>query len=136
MNKSKNTPVFEYTNTNPRSSIRSADCVVRSISIALDKTWMEVYDTLCQIGRKKNRMPNEVEVFAQYLKDEGWEICRQPRRENRKKYTGEEFVQEIANGRTCIMLMANHLTCCKDNKLRDTWNCCNYTVGRFWVKKS
>lgn len=135
MNKATNTSTFEYTNPNPHSSIRSADCVVRSICIATGKDWYEVFDALVQIARKKGRMPNENEVYYLYLKQEGWKVQRQEKRLDGTKYTVSEFIKKIAKGRTCIISTTGHLTCCSEGKIRDTWDCSMYKAGRYWVKE-
>ena len=34
------------------------DCVVRAIAIALNRTWTDVYDDLCLVGRIECNMPS------------------------------------------------------------------------------
>lgn len=133
----KETKYFVYDTSNTHGAIRGEDCVVRSISLAMNRTWLEVYDSLVELGRKKGRMPNDPVIFYQYLKDNGWVMQKQPRKEDNRKYSAWEFVRDIAGGRRCIFGTSGHLSCClEDRKIHDIWNCGGWCVGRYWVKEN
>jgi hypothetical protein len=59
--------MFINENLNPLKR-KVGDCVIRSLAKALDKSWIEVYDDLCSIGRKEFCNPNSTEVASLYLK--------------------------------------------------------------------
>lgn len=131
----QNTPTFVFDTTNPKKSIRGGDCVVRSISLAMGKTWREVYEQLTKIGLKKGRMPNDPIVFSEYLKQEGWKIFPQPRKVNNRRFTTLEFIQSRGKGKNIIISQTRHLTCClEDGKIHDIWDCTDRVVGRYWIK--
>ena len=72
--------------------------------------------------------------WKQYLKDFGYKMEKMPKKLNGKRYTVEEFINELAyNKQTYIIKIANHLTVVKDKKLYDTWNCKNKCVGNYWI---
>lgn len=129
----QNTESFEYYNANPKDKITS-DCVIRALSVALNKPWDEVMTDLMQYALKYKLMPNDKDCYAKYLKDLGWIKQRQPRKENNTKYTGKEFVK-IFKG-TCIAhIGGHHLVCIKDGKVLDTWNSTGGCIGNYWVKE-
>lgn len=40
------------------------DCVIRAISIALNRPWLVVYDDLCDLGRSEFNMPSADSVWG------------------------------------------------------------------------
>ena len=59
-------------NANPADR-RVGDCVVRAISIATDRSWLDVYDDLCRMGRLVYDMPSSNETWGLYLYRMGFE---------------------------------------------------------------
>lgn len=49
------------------------DCVVRAISLALNRRWVDVYDDLCKLGRQEYNMPSADAVWGKYLYEQGFE---------------------------------------------------------------
>ena len=47
---------------------QTGDCVIRAISIALEKPYKEVLVDLCELAIKLGYMPNSHEVYREYLK--------------------------------------------------------------------
>ena len=120
-------------NNNPKQK-RTNDCVIRALSLGLNKSWEDVYKDLTNLGIKKGLMPNDRNNWKQYLKDFGYKMEKMPKKLNGKRYTVEEFINELAyNKQTYIIKIANHLTVVKDKKLYDTWNCKNKCVGNYWI---
>lgn len=120
-------------NNNPKQK-RTNDCVIRALSLGLNKSWEDVYKDLTNLGIKKGLMPNDRNNWKQYLKDFGYKMEKMPKKLNGKRYTVEEFINELAyNEQTYIIKIANHLTVVKDKKLYDTWNCKNKCVGNYWI---
>ena len=138
MKKDSNTKYFKFATTgNP--NIRSCDCVVRSISLALDRTWNEVFDDLCDIARIKKRMPNETIIYQEYLKKNAFTKFSCPKKSNNKKYTGIEFLEKIKsldlNLSAVCHMGSGHMSCIKDNKFMDIWNCSNNCVGNIYIHR-
>lgn len=124
---------FVKFNQNPKQQ-RTTDCVIRAISFALGKTWEEVYRDLAEQGIENGLMLNDRNNWKLYLKVLGYNMERMPKTLNNKRYTVEQFADEIARkGCTYIVKIANHITVVKDKKLYDTWNCKNKCVGNYWI---
>lgn len=124
---------FVNYNNNPKQK-RTNDCVIRALSLGLNKSWEDVYKDLTNLGIKKGLMLNDRNNWKQYLKDFGYKMEKMPKKLNGKRYTVEEFINELAyNKQTYIIKIANHLTVVKDKKLYDTWNCKNKCVGNYWI---
>lgn len=124
---------FVKFNQNPKQK-RTTDCVIRAISFALGKTWEEVYRDLAEQGIKNGLMLNDRNNWKLYLKVLGYNMERMPKTLNNKRYTVEQFADEIARkGCTYVVKIANHITVVKDKKLYDTWNCKNKCVGNYWI---
>lgn len=119
-------------NANPKQK-RTNDCVIRAISTATGIEWKEIYSALSMQGIKNSLMLNDPKNWRKYLEKLGYEKYKMPRRADNTRYTVEEFCDEIANDNEIyIIKIAGHLTCIKDKKLYDTWNCGKKSVGNYW----
>lgn len=58
--------MFIYCNPNPKNKL-VGDCVIRAISILLDKPWLKTYDDIVDFGRSMYDMPSSNEVWTEYL---------------------------------------------------------------------
>lgn len=122
-------------NINPKNK-RTKDCVIRAIATATNNTWEYIYRELTELGIKKGLMINDNNNWKVYLKNLGYEKQNIPRREDRTRYTLEEFCDELAeDNQIYIVKVANHLTVVKDKNLYDTWNCSRKSVGNYWIKE-
>lgn len=129
----KNTAYFTYHNANPKNRF-AGDCVIRSISTFLNKDYYEVYEDLYKTSLKTGYMVNEKQNYEKYLKALGIERQPQPRKWDNTKYTGKEFIEEIAkpNKRYLLKIGGHHVTAIKDGTVYDTWDCTNKSVGNYW----
>lgn len=124
---------FIQFNINPKNKI-TKDCVIRAIATATNKTWESVYRELAELGIKKGLMINDRNNWKAYLKNLGYEKQNMPRREDRTRYTLEEFCDELAKPNVIyIVKVANHITVVKNKDLYDTWNCSRKSVGNYWI---
>lgn len=120
-------------NKNPKNK-KTTDCVIRAIATATNKEWENIYKELAEQGIKKGLMINDRNNWKAYLKSLGYEQQKMPRKEDRTRYTLEKFCDELAEeNKIYIIKVAGHLTCVKDKKLYDTWNCSNKCVGNYWI---
>ena len=120
-------------NSNPLKN-KSVDCVVRAISTATEKTWDEVYKTLCDIGFEMKDMPNSKPVYEKYLSKIGWSKQKMPKKKDGTKYIVNELDKNFK--RPLIIQVANHLTCVnKDDELVDTWDCGKKSVYNYYTKE-
>ena len=124
---------FVRYNNNPKQN-KTNDCVIRAIAFALNKPWEDIYRDLAELGCKKALMPNDSKTWQAYLKQLGYIKEKMPKKWNNKRYTLEEFIDEIAhNNMTYIISIAKHLTVVKDKKLYDSKNCSHKCVGNYWI---
>lgn len=120
-------------NNNPKKR-KTGDCVVRAIATATNSSWEFVYKELAESGIKKGLMINSDENWKKYLETLGFKKQKMPRRDDRTRYTLEEFCTEIAEEeKIYIIKLAGHLTVVKNKNLYDTWNCSYKSVGNYWI---
>jgi len=124
---------MEFINYNHNPKHKTGDCVVRAIAEGTGKSWEEVYDGLCKIGRRMFRMPSEKEVYDEYLQSLGWKKQKMPRRKDRTRYTVAEFIEENPKLKA-IVNVASHVTVIDESKLIDLWNCSRKCMGNYWTK--
>jgi hypothetical protein len=122
--------MFIKVNLNP-SGYKSSDCVIRAIVQSTNKTWLDVYHSLCDIGAAEYAMPNEKRVFEKYLNKLGFTKHAMPRFPDHTRFTVIEFAQYNPHG-VFIISVAHHLTCVIDGILYDTWNCGGKSVGNYY----
>lgn len=130
-----NTSFFTYYNANPKGK-STGDCVIRALSALPDQNWYKIFDELYHIARERVCTPTCDEAWDQWLKDHGYVRCRMPRRANGKLYMLREFVASdfIKDNESVIVSVSGHLTCVRDRKILDTWNCAGYKVRRYYKK--
>ena len=58
-------------NPNPLGK-QANDCVVRAIAVATERSWGEVYQDLCRMGRRECDMPSSNSVWGLYLQEMGF----------------------------------------------------------------
>lgn len=111
--------MFIYENPNPVNNL-VGDCVIRAISIVMDKPWEETYDEVCKQGAEMYDMPSSNQVWAEYLKKEGFvrrilpDTCP-------SCYTIKDFCYDYPNGEY-ILATGSHLVAVIDGDYYDTWD--------------
>jgi len=127
--------VFEKYNANPFGK-KTGDCVVRAICKASGKSWEDVYKGMFDVAMKTGYAISCKDNYKYYLKQLGYDMQKMPVREDRTRYTVEQFVDEIAKPRGIYVIsIANHLTCVRHKVLYDLWNCHRKCVGNYWIIK-
>ena len=119
-------------NANPKDW-KTGDCVVRALAAATQKTWEEVYEELCEIGKKKCRMPNEDQVINAFLKQNGFFPVKQEKDEFGNWLDIEQLIDTYPED-ILVIRTRRHLTTALQGTLVDTWNCSGQKAGRFYVK--
>ena len=133
----KNKFTYKEYNANFKNK-KTTDCVVRAISVALNKSWEDTFKELSEYTLKTGYMWNDNGAcgFKKFLKLKGYEKQKMPRREDNTRYTVKEFIEELANkNSTYIISVAGHLTVVKDLTLIDIWDCSYKSVGNYWIVK-
>ena len=104
-------------NKNPKNK-KTNDCVIRAIATATNSSWEYIYSKLAEQGLKNGLMINDRRNWIKYLKNLGYEKQAMPRKEDRTRYTLEEFATEIAEeDKIYIVKLARHLTVIKNKNL-------------------
>ena len=147
MKRPENNTYFAYDNPNPKGK-KTSDCVIRAIAIAECKSWGEIFTALCEIAQRTGYMVNDRKCYEKYLTAQGYVKCKQPRKPDGKKYTGQEFCDyifdleqrgEITTPVVIAHIGSHHITAFVHDdvmqvRCHDTWNPTLYCVGNYWFK--
>lgn len=114
-----------------KSRVKNADdCVVRSIAIALDLPYEQVFRELMYIGLEMGLYPNAPSVYERYLKENHWVKNRCPRgRDGRLIKLCDWYSAPFR----AVVLNSRHLTAVVNGKCRDTWDCTYRPVNSYWT---
>ena len=117
--------------TNPNPAHKEVpDCVIRAISIALNKRWIEVYDDLCALGRVEFNMPSADAVWGKYLYEMGFEPFLLPK-SCPQCVTIDAFCHIFPRG-TYIIGTGSHAVAVIDGDYYDSWDSGNEIPSFFW----
>ena len=129
---------FTYFNPNPDSKIdkktgkpknwNKGDCVIRAFCGLLGLSWSVVFEEMCKIAAKNFDMPNSHKVIDEYAKSKGLVKVSLP-----SYVTVREFAKK--NNGSYIVNIRSHISCIKENKLNDTWDCGSYKMKTYYSKK-
>ncbi len=125
---------FVYQNRNPMKQ-ECADGIVRAISLALEKDWLQVYSDLCALGAQLYRMPNDKECYKVYLLRHGFSRTGISHQKGSKRPTVRSFVESHPRG-TYILQIAQHLVAVKDGRFFDTVDCSNKCLYGYWMRQT
>lgn len=123
--------MYVQENQNP-SHKRVGDCVIRSVSKALNQSWVQTYVDLCIQGYLMADLPSANQVWGAYLKAKGFTRDIVPN-ECPDCYTVEDFCDEHPNG-TFVVGTGTHAICVIDGNYYDTWDSGNETPIYFYYK--
>ena len=120
---------YEYNNPHPKG-LKTGDCVVRAMSIAFDKDYLEIRR---ELNRSKRELGfnsyKETKFIYKHLEDYPRLIFKAEKGKERIKT--ESFISKYPNG-TYIVKMAKHVACIKDGKLLDTWDSSSKAIYTAW----
>lgn len=97
--------MYKYHNQNPLGR-NTADCVIRSISMAEGKSWDKTYDELSEIAQMEGRLLDDVEFVESYLDKRYKRACHYSK-------TVGEFARGHRKG-TYLVTMQGHISCVKN----------------------
>lgn len=106
------------------------DCVIRAICIALNLSWLEVFDELCMVARMNYNMPSADTVWGQYLYYKGFEPFLLPY-SCPQCITIDEFTKWFPVG-IYIIGTGSHAVCVVDGNYFDSWDSGNEVPSFFW----
>lgn len=124
--------VFEYKNPHPKG-LYTTDCVVRAVSLAFDKDYLEARR---ELNRSKKELGfgsyKETKFIYKYLENFDRIVLKVPKGVQRVKV--DDFAENFKEG-TYIVKLAKHIVCVKDGKLLDTWDSSYRSVYTAWKIK-
>lgn len=117
--------MFIYYNPNPLG-LNVGDCVVRMLTIVLNKSWDDAFDILAEESKKHANMPSANIVWFDILKDLGY-------KQNYLEYemTVEEFCNRFNEG-LFIIGTGTHVLTVVDGNFYDSWNSKNEKIIFFF----
>lgn len=116
---------IEY-NANPYGK-NIDDCLIRAITKATGKPYMEVFDGLCEVADKMDWDIDELRTGRKYLTSNGWEYC-----ELEGQWTVKQYAEQITD--PSIVIVSGHATYTEGGNTFDTWNPNRYMVKRVFRK--
>ena len=123
---------FRLYNNHPKG-LKTNDCVVRAISKAFDKEYLEVRRELNKVKRELGFNSYKVSEFIyKYLSD--YERIKIKAEKGKPRVKGYDFIEFYPKG-TYIVSMAGHLSVIEDGVLYDLWDCRYRSVYTAWKVK-
>ena len=120
---------FIKTNIHPKG-LNVKDCVVRAISTAFDKDYLETRRELNRVKRELGYQSYKERKFLyDYLKDYERLIFKGEAGKERMKV--HDFINIYSTG-TYVVSVRGHATVVKDGYLIDSWDCGYLTVYTAW----
>lgn len=118
-------------NPNPKRK-EVPDCVIRAVAIALKKSWYEVYDALCLLGREEADVPNDGPVWGLFLRRMGFRPFLLPE-SCPSCVTVRAFCDMFPMG-TYIIGTGSHAVTVIGGDYYDSWDSGDEVPSFFWEK--
>ena len=115
--------MYKFYNANSRGNFTN-DCVIRSISVAQNRTWDEVYNELTFLAREQGLLMDDIKFVEGYLDKRYKRACH-------KSKTIDKFIRECDEG-IYLVTMAGHITVIIDGVLYDTFDCRDRRMWCAW----
>lgn len=117
--------------TNPNPAHKEVpDCVIRAISIALNKRWIDVSDELYAVARREYSVTCDDHVWGRYLYELGFEPFLLPR-DCPNCVTIDEFCRIYPVG-IYIIGTGSHAVAIINGDYYDSWDSGNEIPSFFW----
>ena len=112
--------MWVYSNPNPVNKLTD-DCVIRALSIMLNKPWEEIHDDLSELSREMYDIQISNAVWMKYLKDLGFIRKIIPDTCPDDCYTVWQFSYDHPEGEY-ILGTGNHVVTVINGDYYDTWD--------------
>ena len=106
------------------------DCVVRAITLATHRTWLCVYDDLCNLGRSEYNMPSAGQAWGKHLYLLGAEPFLLPA-SCPQCVTIRDFARMYPRG-VYVIGTGSHAVAVIDGNYYDSWDSGNEIPSFFW----
>lgn len=108
-----------FKNPNPKNNL-VGDCVIRGISILMNRSWEYTYIEIVTQGYRMFDMPSSNAVWGAYLKSKGYK--RHPISDaGLDCYSVKQFCNEHPHGRY-LLATGTHVVASVDGDYYDTWD--------------
>lgn len=137
------TEYYKYNNPNPRGKI-AADCVIRALTLASERLYVDVYNDLFCESLKSGYIVNEKKCYEKWLQNNGWVKMGEPRNYDNTKMTVKEFIR-LYYGDTIknrfyddthiiAYVGSHHIVAIINGVVNDIWNSSMETMHTYWIK--
>ena len=109
------------------------DCVIRSLTKALNMEWLDVFDEMQPLSRELQVPFNCRPCYEKYLDIKGLIYHGISNAKGSKRPTVDEFAKNHKNG-TYVLRVAHHLVTVVDGYYYDTWDCGKKSLYGYWEK--
>lgn len=112
--------MYNFYNPNPRGVKSAGDCAIRALSLAVSKSWEEVYLELSMLGFRLGDMMSANHVWDEYLRGYGFKrhmlpdtcpVC----------YTVSDFCNDHGLG-LYVLATGSHVVTVVDGDYFDAWD--------------
>lgn len=125
---------MNFIKSNPHPTGKKiGDCVIRALSYAESKKWIDVYNELCAIGSAVFNLPNSQQVYETYLLQHGWVKQKMPKHSSGKRMKLKEFIEQNPDI-SFVAKIVGHITFVEKGHLIDTWDCSRKCIGNYYTK--
>lgn len=118
--------MYDFYNANPLG-LYEDDCVIRSISCAINKSWDEVYDELSDLAQEKGTLLDKKSFVRWYLDTHFKRVPNPPYKVYQVAY---KFRNHIV-----LCTQNSHICCIKFGRILDTFDPSDRLVEDVWVVK-
>ena len=125
---------YEIRNVNPKNR-KTGDCVVRALTVASGRPYIEVYKDLFELSLKTGYSIGEKRTYEKLLTLYGFTKFMQPKKPDNTKYTIGEIDKLLDNNAVAVVSCANHLTAVVSGSVVDIWDCRDKSIGNFYLKR-
>lgn len=126
--------IFKYNNPHPEGK-HTTDCVVRAITLATDKDYLEVRRHLNRIKKELKEPHYKTGKFMhKYAKHSNWNKISFPVIKGVPRLRGKDFTKQYPKG-TYILNLAKHIVAVVDGKYLDTWDSTDRIIYNAWEVK-
>ena len=126
---------FGKYNANPKGK-KTGDCVVRALSVAMNKDYEVVMRDLFELGLKKGFTFNDQRTYEAYLLEHGWIKVPQPRKKDKSWYRISDLDQFVSNWQTTIVTTTGHVAAKVGNVIVDTFDCRQKFIGNYFINSN
>ena len=131
----KNTPTYHYYNANPKG-LYTGDCTIRTYALANNLPWDVTVVAVALWSAKTGQVDCDSKTINEVLQVFGnWQKQKEPKHADGTKWTVAELAKKLKKEPNPIVVSVNHhITCIKEGKVWDIWDCSNEYVRSYWIK--